>query len=101
MLLIHYPPCSTCKKAKQWLDDHGLSYTTRHIKEENPTFFEGGMHVLESFSQFIFGNIVDAVIDSSNKIKARREFLLGYIPKQIGAPYALFQGLFLRVIEHF
>ena len=40
MLLIHYPPCSTCKKAKQWLDDHGLSYTTRHIKEENPTYEE-------------------------------------------------------------
>ena len=40
MLFIHYPPCSTCKKAKKWLDDHGLSFTARHIKEENPTYEE-------------------------------------------------------------
>ena len=40
MQFIHYPPCSTCKKAKQWLDDHGISYTARHIKEEKPTFEE-------------------------------------------------------------
>lgn len=40
MLFLEYPPCSTCKKAKQWLDDHGISYTARHIKEENPTYEE-------------------------------------------------------------
>ena len=40
MLFIQYPPCSTCKKAKAWLDDHGLAYETRHIKEENPTYEE-------------------------------------------------------------
>ena len=40
MQFIHYPPCSTCKRAKQWLDDHGISYTARHIKEEKPTFEE-------------------------------------------------------------
>ena len=40
MLFIQYPPCSTCKKAKQWLDAHGLSYTERHIKEDNPTYEE-------------------------------------------------------------
>ena len=40
MLFLQYPPCSTCKKAKQWLDDHGVSYTARHIKEENPSFEE-------------------------------------------------------------
>ena len=40
MLFIQYPPCSTCKKAKQWLDAHGLSYTERHIKEDNPTLEE-------------------------------------------------------------
>lgn len=40
MLFLHYPPCSTCKKARKWLDDHGLSYTARHIKEENPTYEE-------------------------------------------------------------
>ena len=40
MLFLHYPPCSTCKKAKAWLDDHGISYTARHIKEENPSYEE-------------------------------------------------------------
>lgn len=40
MLFLHYPPCSTCKKARKWLDDHGLSYAARHIKEENPTYEE-------------------------------------------------------------
>lgn len=40
MVFIHYPPCSTCKKAQAWLDAHGLSYAARHIKEENPSFEE-------------------------------------------------------------
>lgn len=37
MLFIEYPKCTTCKKAKKWLDDHGIEYTDRHIKEDNPT----------------------------------------------------------------
>lgn len=40
MLLLLYPKCSTCQKAKKWLDEHGISYTERNIKEENPTFDE-------------------------------------------------------------
>ena len=40
MLFLQYPPCSTCKKAKTWLDTHGISYTARSIKEENPTYDE-------------------------------------------------------------
>ena len=40
MLFIQYPPCSTCQKAKKWLDEHGISYTDRHIKEHNPTYEE-------------------------------------------------------------
>ena len=40
MLFIEYPPCSTCQKAKKWLDAQGISYTARHIKEENPTYEE-------------------------------------------------------------
>lgn len=40
MLFLHYPPCSTCKKAQQWLDDHNISYTARHIKDERPTYDE-------------------------------------------------------------
>lgn len=37
VLFLEYPKCSTCKKAKKWLDDHGVSYTDRHIVEDNPT----------------------------------------------------------------
>ncbi len=40
MLLLYYPPCSTCKKAKSWLDEHGISYEDRNIKEQNPTYEE-------------------------------------------------------------
>jgi len=40
MLFIQYPPCSTCQKAKKWLDAHGIDYTDRHIKENNPTYEE-------------------------------------------------------------
>ena len=34
---ICYPKCTTCQKAKKWLDDNGVEYTLRNIKEENPT----------------------------------------------------------------
>ena len=37
MLFVEYPKCTTCKKAKKFLDDHGISYTDRDIKSDNPT----------------------------------------------------------------
>ncbi len=37
MLYVCYPKCSTCKKAQKWLDDHGVAYTLRDIKSENPS----------------------------------------------------------------
>lgn len=37
VLFVEYPKCTTCKKAKKWLDEHGIEYTDRHIVEENPT----------------------------------------------------------------
>ena len=40
MLFLEYPPCSTCKKAKAWLDENNVEYKARHIKEENPTYEE-------------------------------------------------------------
>ena len=40
MLFLQYPPCSTCQKAKKWLDEQGIVYTDRHIKNENPTYEE-------------------------------------------------------------
>ena len=40
LLFIEYPKCSTCKRAKKWLDEHGVAYADRHIVEENPTAAE-------------------------------------------------------------
>lgn len=39
-LFIHYPKCSTCQKAKKWLEDNGIAFTSRHIVEENPQIEE-------------------------------------------------------------
>ena len=40
MLFVEYPKCSTCQKAKKWLDEHGIAYEDRHIVENNPTYEE-------------------------------------------------------------
>ena len=40
MLFIHYPKCTTCQKAKKWLDGNGITYTERHIVENNPSYEE-------------------------------------------------------------
>ena len=37
MLFVCYPKCTTCQKARAWLDGHNVSYTLRDIKTENPT----------------------------------------------------------------
>jgi len=40
MLFVHYPKCTTCKRAKKWLDEHQISYEERDIKENNPSLEE-------------------------------------------------------------
>lgn len=40
ILFLQYPPCSTCKRARKWLDDHQIPYEARHIKEQNPSVSE-------------------------------------------------------------
>ena len=37
MLFLEYPKCSTCKKAKTWLESNGVEFEDRHIVENNPT----------------------------------------------------------------
>jgi arsenate reductase len=39
-LFICYPKCTTCQKAQKWLDDNGIAYELRNIKEQNPTEME-------------------------------------------------------------
>lgn len=36
MLFVNYPKCSTCRKAKNWLEEHGLEFESRHIIDDNP-----------------------------------------------------------------
>lgn len=40
MLFMEYPPCGTCKKARKWLEENGVEFTARHIKEDPPTLAE-------------------------------------------------------------
>ena len=40
MLFIEYPKCSTSNKAKKWLNDNGIDYVKRNIKENNPKYDE-------------------------------------------------------------
>lgn len=40
MLFIEYPKCTTCQKAKKWLDANNIAYTDRHIVEDNPSYDE-------------------------------------------------------------
>lgn len=36
-LLIEYPKCTTCQKAKKWLESRNIAFEDRHIVEQNPT----------------------------------------------------------------
>lgn len=47
-LLIEYPKCSTCKKAKSFLNDHKVSFASRHIVTETPTVEELSKWIKES-----------------------------------------------------
>ena len=40
MLFLCYPKCSTCQKAKAWLEERSISYDLRDIKQDNPTVEE-------------------------------------------------------------
>lgn len=39
-IFIEYPKCSTCKKAKKWLEENNIKYIDRNIVEETPTIEE-------------------------------------------------------------
>lgn len=40
MIFLEYPKCTTCQKAKKWLDEHHIEYTDRHIAEDRPSYEE-------------------------------------------------------------
>ena len=40
MVFICYPKCTTCQKARKWLDENGVAFEERHIKDDNPSAAE-------------------------------------------------------------
>ena len=50
-LFIHYPKCSTCQKAKKWLEANKVSFEERHIVEDNPTEAELKVWIKNSGSE--------------------------------------------------
>ncbi|MEE0513803.1 MAG: arsenate reductase family protein [Lachnospiraceae bacterium] len=40
MIFICYPKCSTCQKAKKWLNEQNIEYTERYIEDNNPSYEE-------------------------------------------------------------
>ena len=40
MIFLEYPKCTTCQKAKKWLDEHHIEYKDRHIAEDRPSYEE-------------------------------------------------------------
>lgn len=58
MLFLGYPKCSTCRKARKWLDDHDLEYEDRNIVEDNPSASEiRGWHLVSGLSIAKFFNV--------------------------------------------
>ena len=48
MKFICYPKCTTCQKAKKWLEEKGLEFEVRHIVEDNPSAEELAKWIADS-----------------------------------------------------
>ena len=71
VLFVEYPKCSTCKRAKAWLDAHNVSYEDRHIVESNPTADElAAWHKLSGLPVRRFFN-TSGVLYRERNIKAQ------------------------------
>lgn len=71
VLFMEYPQCSTCKKAKAWLDEHGVVYDDRHIAEHNPSAEEiAAWHAKSGLSVRRFFN-TSGVLYRKRNIKAQ------------------------------
>ena len=69
---ICYPKCTTCQKAKKWLDDKGIEYDLRDIKSDNPTAEEltlwQGKSGLPSRKFFNTSGLLYKSMDLKNKL---------------------------------
>ena len=77
MLFVCYPKCTTCQRAKKWLDERGIAYDLRDIKLENPTreeleawWKESGLPLKRFFNTS--GQLYKAM-DLKNKLPAMSE----------------------------
>ena len=50
MLILHYPKCSTCRKALKWVEDHGLQAETRHEAELAEWIDRSGLPIQRFFN---------------------------------------------------
>ena len=77
MKFICYPKCSTCQKARKWLDDNGIAYKLRDIKTENPTYEElAACHALSGLPLKKFFNTSGTLyqsMDLKNKLPGMSE----------------------------
>ena len=74
---ICYPKCTTCQKAKKWLDDNKIEYELRDIKLDNPTFEElakwhkkSGLPIKKLFNT---SGLLYKSLDLKNKLPAMSE----------------------------
>ena len=94
MLLIEYPKCSTCQKAKKWLDAKGAVYEDRHIVEQNPTAEElarwskeGGLPLKKFF------NTSGLKYKSLGLVTEAGTLTSGNIKSSVGLGIILYQGI--------
>lgn len=81
-IFIEYPKCSTCKKAKKWLEENNIEFIDRNIVEETPTIQEltewikqGGQEIKKWFNtsglKYKELNLKDKLINMSDKEKIK------------------------------
>ena len=77
MLFVCYPKCTTCQKAKKWLDDNMISYDIRDIKADNPNYDElkawYGKSGLPLKSFFNTSGLVYKSLDLKSKLSSMSE----------------------------
>ena len=98
---ICYPKCTTCQKAKKWLDDNGFSYTDRHIVENNPTADEIKELAKQQADQIVKeaqGTAKQEVIEIEQSIVTKRKELED-LEKQIDVYKAKMESLLISQLE--
>ncbi|NME36393.1 MULTISPECIES: arsenate reductase family protein [Fusobacterium] len=77
ILFFNYPKCSTCVKAKKWLEENEINFVSRHIVEERPTIDELKSFIKSSnlpFKKFFnTSGILYRELDLKNKIPTMNE----------------------------